>query len=89
MFALNIAEDGRVLSATFAEHAQGGMIEVDALPEGDVSDYLYVDGAYVYDPLELPDEPTVPTLEARVQTLEEDQADIVEALEMILTGVTE
>lgn len=57
MYALNLAEDGRVLSATYPKYAPADAATVDALPEGDISDYLYVDGQYVYDPLPEPEQP--------------------------------
>jgi hypothetical protein len=58
MYALNIDKDtGRILSATFPEYAAEDNVIVDALPEGDISDYLYVDGAYIYEPLPKPVEP--------------------------------
>ena len=56
-YALNLADDGRILSATFEKYASVDAILVDTLPEGDISDYRYVDGAYVYDPLPKPEEP--------------------------------
>ena len=58
MFALNLNEDGRILSACDAKYAPKEQPKVDALPDGDISDYLYKDGGYVYDPLPKPDEPT-------------------------------
>lgn len=73
MRALNLSEDNRILSACIplpnAENENGepivrlvdgkyhGMVVVDSLPDGDVTDYLYVDGEYVYDPLPKPKEP--------------------------------
>ena len=56
-FALNLAEDGRILSATYDEFAPEEQPRVEELPEGDIFNYLYVDGAYIYDPL--PAEPIV------------------------------
>lgn len=50
MFALNLGADGRVLSATTEQFAAPGMPLVAALPEGDISDYLYADGEFVYSP---------------------------------------
>ena len=51
MYALNLdPSTGRVLSATFPQYAPPGAPVVDSLPEGDLSDYLYVDGAFVYSP---------------------------------------
>lgn len=52
MFALNIdQETGRILSATYPQYAPADAVIVDELPEGDISDYLYVAGEYVYAPL--------------------------------------
>lgn len=50
-YALNLAKDGQILSATYEEYATEGMPIVDALPEGSITDYRYVDGEYVYDPI--------------------------------------
>jgi len=49
-YALNLAEDGRVLSVTFAGYAPDTHPMVEALPEGDVSEYRYVDGAFLHEP---------------------------------------
>lgn len=65
MFTLNIAEDGRILSATYPQYAPADAVKVDALPDGDISDYLYVDGQYIYDPLPEPEQPD-PTPEESV-----------------------
>lgn len=59
MFALNLNSDNRILSACVVlPSTPAALPRVDALPVGDVSDYLYKDGAYVYDPLPKPDPPT-------------------------------
>lgn len=50
-YALNLAEDNRILSATYEEYALEDAVLVDELPEGDISEYLYFDGQYVHDPL--------------------------------------
>ena len=61
MYALNIAEDGRILSATYEKYAAEGMPVVDNLPTGetteenDISNYKYIDGEFVYDPLPQPE----------------------------------
>lgn len=90
MYALNLAEDGRILSATYPKYAPANAVIVDVLPDGDISDYLYVDGQYVFDPLPDPEQPEPKaTLENRVKTLETDSTEMKEALEMILNGVTE
>lgn len=50
-YALNLAEDGRILSATYPQFAPKGAVLVESLPEGDIHDYLYAYGEYVYDPI--------------------------------------
>ena len=74
VYALNLdPETYRVLSVTEDQYGAEGQPRTDALPEGDVSDYLYVNGQYVYDPLprdpEQPDELTL--LRAQVRALSE------------------
>ena len=64
MYALNLAEDKRILSAwvVLPNGNYDDMPLVDVLPDGDISDYLYVDGKYVYEPLPEPEQPeTEPT----------------------------
>ena len=61
MYALNLAADGRILSATCDRFAAAGMPVADTLPKGDLADYRYLDGEYMYDPLPAgpaADEPT-------------------------------
>lgn len=65
MYALNLNEDNRILSVTFDQYAPASQPRVDALPDGNVNDYLYVDGEYVYDPLPEP-EPGKPTTTAKM-----------------------
>lgn len=82
-YALNLAEDGRILSATYPEYAPDDAVQVEALPEGDISDYRYVEGELAYDPLPEPEQPEAqPTPEERITELEE-------ALALLLSGVTE
>ena len=84
MYALNLAEDGRILSATFTRFAPADSVIVDALPDGNIADYRYENGKYVYDPLPEPDrEPEEPehTLEERVATIESDVANLTAAIE--------
>ena len=70
IYALNLDENGRILSVTFDQYAPSSQPRVDTLPEGDVSDYLYVDGGYVYDPLPKPPEPEPqPTADEILDTL--------------------
>jgi len=50
-YALNLDADSRILSATYETYAAAGMPIVETLPDGDITDYKYIDGSYVYDPL--------------------------------------
>ena len=54
-YALNLADDGRVLSATFEKYAPPDSILVDDLPKGNLSDYRWQDNDLVYDPLPEPE----------------------------------
>lgn len=58
IYALNLGENNRILSVTYDQYAPKSQPRVDTLPEGDVSNYLYIDEEYVYDPLPIPPEPT-------------------------------
>ena len=56
MYALNLdKETGRILSATFPQYATKDMPIVEALPDGDISDFLFVNGEYIYEPLPEPE----------------------------------
>lgn len=47
-YALNIDSETRaVLSATYEEFGWEGCVIVDHLPDGDISDYDFIDGEYV------------------------------------------
>ena len=83
MYALNLAEDGRILSVTYEQYASKGMPIVETLPEGDVSDYRYVDGEYIYDPLPEPEEPEPePTAEDDMMEMLIDQEYRLTLLEL-------
>ena len=77
-YALNIAEDGRILSATFEKYASENTPLVDTLPDGDISEYRYVNGGYIYDPRP---EPTTESLSGTTVTTD----DVLNTL----LGVTE
>lgn len=57
-YALNLADNGRILSVTYEQYAAPGQPIVDTLPDGNVGDWKFVGGQYVYDPLPVPPEPT-------------------------------
>lgn len=91
-YALNLADDKRILSAcvVLPNGNYDGMPITDTIPDDNVSDYLYSNGEYVYEPLPAPDpvEPT-PTPEERIAALEEKNAQLEEALALLLSGATE
>ena len=60
-YALNLNEEGRILSATFVKYAQPKAIKVDELPEGNISDYRYVEGEFIYDPIPVPEAELTPS----------------------------
>ena len=67
-YALNLAGDGRVLSATFEKYAPADSVLVDELPDGNLSDYRWQDGAFVLDPLPEPEPaPETPSQLDRVE----------------------
>lgn len=85
IYALNLADDGRVLSVTLDRFAPADQPRVETLPEGDVTEYRYVDGEYIHDPLPVPEQPEEkPTQEERLSALEEK----LKATEILL-GVSE
>ena len=62
MYSLNLDKDGRILSACVCLDGFEYTNIVETLPEGDISDYKYIDGKYVYDPLTEPEpQPEEPT----------------------------
>lgn len=68
-YALNLSEDGRILSATYEQYASENMPLVDALPEGDIYEYLYQNGEYIHDPLPKPEEVEEPNADAVLNAL--------------------
>lgn len=82
MFSLNLDKDGRILSATFQKFAPADSVLVNAIPDGNIYEYRYADGEFVHDPLAEPEAEPTPTMETRLETLEE-------ALYMLLNEVTE
>lgn len=64
-YGLVLDENNRIIDADVQRYAPEGAIIVDTLPEGNLPDYLYVNGEYVYDPLPRP-EPVEPEPERSV-----------------------
>ena len=71
MYALNLDENGRILSATYDKYAPEGQPRVEALPDGNIADYLFIGGGFVYDPLPGADQPDDgPTQDERIAAIE-------------------
>ena len=83
MYALNLAPDGRCLSATTIDFAQPGTTYVAFLPDGNLYEYRYVEGRYVHDPLPKPE--PVGTVEIPVAELAELQ-DKAAAYDILTEG---
>ena len=75
---LNLADDKRILSASYTTRTEGENI-VDSLPEGDITDYKYIDSEFVYEPLPQPEPPTPETT----------QIDLVEAQALYTAMMTD
>lgn len=90
-YALNIAEDGRILSATFPQYASPDAKMVVGLPEGNITDYLYHDViedgevvGYYYDyaPLPKPEEDNTPTAQEDTDAMLVDHELRISLLEL-------
>ena len=70
MYSLNLSDDSRILSACICLEGFEYTNIVDVLPEGDISDYKYIGGEYVYDPLPEPEpQPVEPTADEIIDAL--------------------
>lgn len=67
-YALNLAEDGRILSVTFEKFAVKEMPIVDSIPEGDVSQYRYENSEFIYDPESVEEIKELPTQLDRIES---------------------
>lgn len=56
-YGLVLDADNRIVDAPVQRYAPTDSIIVDKLPEGNLPDYLYINGKYVYDPLPKPEQP--------------------------------
>lgn len=79
MYSLNLAEDGRILSACVCFEGRVYENITNTLPGGDVTDYKYIDGSYVYDPLPEP-QPELEPQGAEYATYDELAAAIREGV---------
>lgn len=77
--ALNLDKDGRILSACVCLAGQTYNDTAETLPDGDITDYKYINNEYVYDPLPDP-EPEEPTALVEYATYDELAAAIKEGV---------
>lgn len=77
--ALKLAPNGRILSVTKPQYAPASQPRVESIPAGNIADYLYVNGEFIYSPVAnhntQPDEITL--LRAQIQALS-DRNDFME-----------
>jgi len=57
IYALNLNEENRILSATYDQYAPASQPRVNYLPDGNLYEYRYENGDYIYDPLPVPPAP--------------------------------
>ena len=78
--ALHIGDDNRILSAwkVLPNGNYECMPIVETLPEGNIADYLYVNGEYVYEPLPETDSPPhAPSDSERITILEQQMTALM------------
>ena len=68
MYGIVLKDDSRIGAVYMPDFIPEDAIRVESLPEGDMHDYVYVDGEYIHDPLPKPEhQPTeAEKLEAQV-----------------------
>lgn len=69
MYSLNLAEDNRILSVCVCLAGQTYNNIIDTLPDGDVTDYKYINGEFSYEPLPELIQPQEPTIDDIIDTL--------------------
>ena len=69
MYALNLEENGRILSVCNCLEGQTYNNIIDTLPDGDITDYKYINGEFIYEPLPEPIQPQEPTTEDIINAL--------------------
>ena len=61
-YSLNLGENGRILSVCVCLAGQTYNNIIDTLPEGDITDYKYINGEFIYEPLPEPIQPQEPKI---------------------------
>ena len=83
-YAINIAEDGRILSACVMLEgiSYENMPCVDFLPDGNIYEYRYINGEYLYNPLPMDDTINEPSEIEDLSSLVVDQEYRITLLEL-------
>lgn len=85
-YSLNLGNNGRILSVCVCLEGQKYENVVDSFPDGDVTNYLYINGEYVHDPEPKPDPPeSEPTAEEDTLSMLVDHEERIINLELGLT----
>lgn len=87
MYALRLAEDGRILEVMDPRYQTEDTPMVEDYPSGEgvnLAEYKYLEGKWVHDPLPRDD---TPTLESRVETLETTTDDMILLMADIIGGI--
>ena len=99
MYRLNLGPDGRILSVTDEKYGKKTQPTVKSFPSGDVRDYRYVNGEFIYEPPEedtledeTPSEGNTPledvsdtSIEAELRLLREQVAVLTEQMAAVTT----
>ena len=86
MYALNLSADKRILSATYEQFAAPGQPLVEELPDGNLLDYRYEDGEYVYDPIPEPEVFELASRRYGIGELIENGSELYETISIIPAG---
>lgn len=82
-YSLNLDTDGRILSVCNCLEGQTYENVVDTFPDGDVTDYRYVNGEFIHDPRPTP--VAEPTVEEDTLSMLVDHEERIINLELGLT----
>lgn len=85
-YSLNLGENGRILSVCVCLDGQTYENVVDSFPDGDVTEYRYVNGEFIHDPEPTPEPATQePTVEEDTLAMLVDHEERLINLELGLT----
>lgn len=83
MYALNLGENGRILSICECVEGVEYDVVVESFPDGDVTEYRYENGEFIHDPLPKPEK--APTVEEDTLSMLVDHEERIIMMELGLT----